>query len=69
MLALNGVALRALHEAWRRESVRKTYLALVSGKPLTRPDRLTLLKTGERTSWDRYRQREESPDQVREDQG
>ena len=48
VLALNGVALRGLHEAWRREGVRKTYLALVSGET---PDQgridSPLLKTGE----------------------
>lgn len=31
-LALNGMALRMLHEAWRKENVQKTYLALVIGE-------------------------------------
>ena len=47
-LALNGVALRVLHEAWRKGNVRKTYLALVLGEA---PNEVEidspLLKTGE----------------------
>jgi len=47
-LALNGVALRVLHEAWRRGTVRKTYLALVLGEaPGEGEIDSPLLKTGE----------------------
>ena len=47
-LALNGVVLRMLHEAWRKENVQKAYLALVIGEtPGEGEVDSPLLKSGE----------------------
>ncbi len=47
-LALNGTALRTLHEAWRKGEVRKMYLAIVAGEtPLEGEIDSPLHKAGE----------------------
>lgn len=47
VLALGGAALRSLHEAWRTEKVKKTYLAIVVGNtPKEGEIDSPLLKTG-----------------------
>jgi 23S rRNA pseudouridine955/2504/2580 synthase len=47
-LALNGTALRTLHEAWRKGGVGKTYLAIVAGQtPLEGEIDSPLHKSGE----------------------